>query len=94
MKVLKVIADGNCQFRSVALLLTGIDDNENHKVLREKAVEVLKKADEEYLRRSLHFTHHEDDCRTPRSCEKSEYHSGAILCTILFRKTLQKDCSK
>ena len=34
MKVLKVIGDGNCQFRSVALLLTGIDDDENHKVLR------------------------------------------------------------
>ena len=79
MKVLKVIGDGNCQFRSVALLLTGIDDDENHKVLRKKAVEGLGKMDKEYLRRSLQFTHHKNDCITPRSCEKREFHSGAII---------------
>lgn len=79
MKVLKVIGDGNCQFRSVALLLTGIDDDENHKVLRKKAVEGLEKMDKEYLRRSLQFTHHKNDCITPRSCEKREFHSGAII---------------
>jgi hypothetical protein len=31
MKVFKIKGDGNCQFRTFGFLLTGQDDDENHK---------------------------------------------------------------
>ena len=62
MKVVKVIGDGNCQFRSVGLLLSGMDCEINHRRLRALAVEEFKTFDDSELKRTVFFTHHATDC--------------------------------
>ena len=66
MKVLIVKPDGNCQLRSVGILLSGIDNDQNQTKLRALAVEEFKRIDETELKRSIFFTHHENDCLTPK----------------------------
>ena len=59
---MKVIGDGNCQFRSVGLLLSGMDCEINHRRLRALAVEEFKTFDDSELKRTVFFTHHATDC--------------------------------
>ena len=61
---LAIKPDGNCQFRAVATLLSGADDNDNHKVLRKLACEEFKNETVESLRRTGFFSHSESDCLT------------------------------
>ena len=73
---LAIKPDGNCQFRAVATLLSGADDNDNHKVLRKLACEEFKNEPVESLRRTGFFSHSKSDCHTEKVCEgtkKQEY---------------------
>ena len=79
MKVLKVIGDGNCQFRSVGLLLSGMDCEINHRRLRALAVEEFKTFEDKELKRTVFFTHHATDCITPKTCKESNSHNGAVI---------------
>ena len=36
MEILRTLGDGNCQFRSIAILMTGADHEDNHKKLRSR----------------------------------------------------------
>ena len=90
MKIIKVKADGNCQFRSVGILLTGMDNDKNQNKLRALAVEEFEKIDETELKRTVFFTHDENDCLTPQTCKHANEHVGTILnsSTRPFRKTV------
>ena len=62
MKVVKVLGDGYCQFRSLGLLLSEMDRKINHRRLRALAVEEFKTFDDSELKRTVFFTHHATDC--------------------------------
>ena len=80
MRILRVKGDGNCQFRSVAVLIAGDDDEENHKTVRKVALQAFETYDDAKLIRSGFFSHHHYDCPTRRSCaKKGRDHSGGIL---------------
>ena len=55
MVKLAIKPDGNCQFRAVATLLSGSDDNENHKILRKLACDQFENETAEKLRRTVFF---------------------------------------
>ena len=50
MRILRVKGDGNCQFRSVAVLIAGDDDEENHKTVRKVALQNFETYDDAKLR--------------------------------------------
>ena len=76
---LAIKPDGNCQFRAVATLLSGADDNDNHKVLRKLACEEFKNETVESLRRTGFFSHSESDCLTENVCKGTKKHIGGYL---------------
>ena len=90
MKVLIVKPDGNCQFRSVGILLSGMDNDQNQTKLRALAVEEFKRIDETERKRTIFFTHHENDCLTPQTCKHARKHVGTTLNSSSrpFRKTV------
>ena len=90
MKVVKVIGDGNCQFRSVGLLLSGMDCEINHRRLRALAVEEFRTFDysEPELKRTVFFTHHATDCIKPTTCKEANTDDGAS--NKGFCQTIQK----
>ena len=90
MRILKVMPDGNCQFRSVGILLSGMDDDRNQSKLRALAVEEFKRIDDTELKRTVFFTHHENSCLTPQTCKHARKHVGAILHSSSrpFKKTV------
>ena len=49
--ILQVSGDGNCQFRSVGLMISGMDDDENQRKLRMISVAEYLKIDDEVLKR-------------------------------------------
>ena len=79
MVILKVTGDGNCQFRSVGLMISGMDDDENQRKLRMISVAEYLKIDEKVLKKSLCFTHHEKDCLSQELCNREKEHVGAVI---------------
>ena len=79
MGILKVRGDGNCQFRSVGLMISGMDDDENQRKLRMISVAEYLKIDENVLKKSLCCTHHEKDCPSQELCSREKEHVGAVI---------------
>ena len=79
MEILRVLGDGNCQFRSLAIMMTGIDHEENQKKLRSLSVSEFLNVEEKDLKRSVFITHDERDCLTPELCKRNDEHEGAFL---------------
>ena len=79
IKIVKVKADGNCQFRSVGILLSRMDSDLNQTKLRALAVEEFKRIDETELERTVFFTHLDNDCISPQTCEDANKHEQAII---------------
>ena len=74
----------------MGILLSGIDNDQNQTKLRALAVEEFKRIDETELKRTIFFTHHENDCLTPQTCKHAKKHVGTILNSSSrpFRKTV------
>ena len=90
MEILRTLGDGNCQFRSIAILMTGADHEDNHKKLRSLSVSEFLNITEEELKISIFFTHHEKDCQIPGRCRRNDEHEGAFLqaCAKPFNRCL------
>ena len=74
---LTIKPNGNCQFRAVATLLSGSDDNENHTIFL--ACEQFENKTGGILRRTGFFSHGKTDCITEDACKKTNKHSGGYL---------------
>jgi hypothetical protein len=68
-----------CQFRAVTTLLSGSDDNENHKILRKLACDQFENETAEKLRRTVFFSHSQTDCFAEKVCKKTNKHNGGYL---------------
>ena len=79
MIVLRIIGDGNCQFRAISTILSGHDDDENYKIIRKLAVRAFTDLSNEELEETGVFFHDKKDCVTKKICKKSGVHRGGFL---------------